>query len=172
MNDMKFKARLKFPKMELKGTETKKEAAKIRGEFVSACQKATYGMQRDVGYWLNEAIEEATWSWPRATQRKNGSYVAPGLRNIVDTGNLKQSLKIATNFGKTQSSLVIKYTAPYAALVHYGGYIRPYGNQNAKAVYLPARPWISNTLMGAADEGSSDLFDFTGLFKERVSAQL
>lgn len=65
----------------------------------------------------------------------DNSIVENGL---VDTGNLKSSLIVTTG----NDGINIAYTAPYAALLHFGGYIIPYGNQNAKPVYIPGRPWV------------------------------
>lgn len=63
-------------------------------------------------------------------------------QNLVDTGNLKSSLTIDLRY----NVIDITYDAPYADLLHYGGYIRPYGNPNAKKVYIPGRPWVENVL--------------------------
>lgn len=62
--------------------------------------------------------------------------------NVIDTGNLKSSLQIDVRY----NVIDITYDAPYADLMHYGGYIRPYGNPNAKKVYIPGRPWVENIL--------------------------
>ena len=59
---------------------------------------------------------------------------------LVDTGALRDSLIVA----RTPSGLEIRYTAPYAGLLHEGGYIQPYGNQNAEKVFIPGRPWIAH----------------------------
>ena len=40
------------------------------------------------------------------------------------------------------------YNSPYANLVHYGGYVTPYGNPDAAAVYVPGRPWIKAATQG------------------------
>jgi len=62
--------------------------------------------------------------------------------NLVETGNLKNSLIIDTS----DNSIKISYDAPYAALMHYGGYIIPYGNPNTQPVYIAPRPWIEVVL--------------------------
>ncbi len=61
----------------------------------------------------------------------------------VDTGALMNSGSVAfhSNFINIDYS-----TSPYAALVHYGGYIAPYGNVNIKKVYIPGRPWLEASL--------------------------
>lgn len=78
---------------------------------------------------LDTAIR-ASWGW------------RDGSRDIVDTGELAKSLDI-TRSGKKIS---ISYGTEYAALVHYGGYIQPYGNPSAESVYLPGRPWVAAVL--------------------------
>lgn len=80
---------------------------------------------------LNSAMA-ASWGW------------SSGVRDIIDTGELRNSLSIAVENGNVK----ISYDAPYAKLVHYGGYIMPYGNSNASQVYLPGRPWVTATLEG------------------------
>ena len=49
---------------------------------------------------------------------------------------------------KSGSEIIVSYSEPYAALIHYGGYILPYGNPNADKVYIPPRPWVESTLKG------------------------
>lgn len=60
----------------------------------------------------------------------------------VDTGKLRSSLIISTD----RDGLTIDYSSPYANLVHYGGYIQPYGNPNARPVYQAPRPWVDIAL--------------------------
>lgn len=62
--------------------------------------------------------------------------------DLIDTGRLRDSLQIIN----TGTSFDIRYSAPYAGLVHEGGYILPYGNQNAEKVFVPGRPWINMAL--------------------------
>ena len=81
---------------------------------------------------LDAAISSPVWSWE------------DGSRDIVDSGELKNSLNITWNGMRA----IIRYDVPYAMLVHEGGYIQPYGNPNAERVYLPGRPWIRSTLLG------------------------
>jgi phage gpG-like protein len=99
---------------------------------------------RDIAAPLTEALNRAmaaSWGW------------SEGARDIIDTGELRDSLEITTMNGDVQ----IAYSAPYAGLVHYGGYISPYGNANIERVYLPGRPWVTATLEG---NGPVPQFDF------------
>lgn len=72
-------------------------------------------------------------------QYLNQSISSNGL---VDSGELKNSLSVEM----TPSGLEIRYSAPYAALMHEGGYITPYGNPNAQKVFIPGRPWIDEAV--------------------------
>lgn len=80
---------------------------------------------------LNESMQ-ASWGWTE------------GTRDIIDTGELMNSLRIEIK-GKNIS---ITYDSPYAMLVHYGGYIMPYGNDRIERIYIPGRPWIDAVLNG------------------------
>ena len=64
-------------------------------------------------------------------------------RSIVDSGDLKQSKSF--KLAGMQASWV--WTANYAAAVHEGAYINPFGN-TSKTVQLPARPWTEAVLQG------------------------
>jgi phage gpG-like protein len=67
-----------------------------------------------------------------------------GGSDIVDTGELMNSLEITIE----GDSVTMAYTSEYAAIVHYGGYIRPYGNESAEKVYIPGRPWLQAVIEG------------------------
>lgn len=173
LDNIKLTAVVKMPKMALDPGDTKKQALKKTTAFVGAFQKAAQGTERNVGYWLTEAVQEKVWDWPRATQRQNGAWVPKGIRDIVDTGNLNASKKVSTSFGKTQAKLLVRYTAPYASIVHWGGYIVPYGNQKLDAVYLPPRPWIKGIfLYQGATGGESDEFGYLDQIREKMLKSL
>lgn len=75
---------------------------------------------------LDDAVESPVWTWSDG-----------GARDIVDTGALKNSLVIDVNdFG-----LIVSYTMPYAAIVHYGGVTR-------NGFVYPERPWVQATMVG------------------------
>lgn len=160
--------RIPMPKVNFKGP--KKEVAKYRGKFVGAFQKAVFKTESNIGYWLDEAMDESTWNWKGTTFRANGTTVS-SPRNIVDTGELKRSKKLSTKFGSTQATYTVKYTAPYAKLVHYGGYITPYG-RGRNQVYIPGRPWIDLIFREDSNFGDSDRFDFLGEIKDQMKDQL
>lgn len=74
-------------------------------------------------------------------------YLNASIQNndLVDSGELKNSLSIS----KTPSGVEVRYSAPYAALMHEGGYITPYGNKNAQKAFIPGRPWIDQAIKAA-----------------------
>ncbi len=116
------------------------EAIKIANEIIA---------QR-LGEALDAAIDSAVWAWG-----------ADGPRDIYDTGKLKASRQISINSNK----IVISYNVPYAGIVHFGGYILPYGNPNAKKVYLPARPWVDSVVLGG---GPVPKFDFESIYTQAI----
>lgn len=76
-----------------------------------------------------EEIKSDQWEWAGITRRKNGETVG-SPRNIVDTGELLDSLKIL----KSGNSALIYWDAPHAAIVHEG-YVSDSGY-----LYV-GRPW-------------------------------
>jgi phage gpG-like protein len=83
--------------------------------------------------------------------------------DIVDTGELKNSLTIITTAG----GISLNYSAPYAALVHYGGYITPYGNQKLEKVYIAGRPWVDSVIKGG---GPVPRFNFEDIYREAIKS--
>ena len=84
-----------------------------------------------------------------------------GAADIIDTGKLLAS----RNINYSNGTLTISYDVPYFGIVHFGGYMQPYGNINAKKVYIPARPWITYTLYGG---GPVPKFDFEAAYKQAL----
>lgn len=105
----------------------------VEGILLQEGEKITPKMYESIVHIMRAKLDAAmssSWGW------------IEGNRDIIDTGELKDSLSITIG----TSGVEIKYDSEYAALVHYGGYIQPYGNPNADSVYLPARPWIDAVL--------------------------
>ena len=76
-------------------------------------------------------IEEQKWGWPNDTHRRNGSIVG-SPRDIVDTGELRDSLKVEhISFSETLYS----YQCDHAIIVHEGATL-------ASGTVIPARPWV------------------------------
>lgn len=112
--------------MEWKWTES--GIADISRSLEEAHQEAIRSLQGPLSDYL-DAMMSAGWGW------------SDGSRDIIDTGTLKNSGRVVV----TGDNIVVTYSADYANLIHYGGYIQPYGNLNIEKVYIPGRPWISAT---------------------------
>ena len=98
---------------------------------------------------LNEALKAGVWAW-------NG-----GARDIYDTGELARSVSVQAS----SDGILVSYSAPYANIVHNGGYIHPYGNMSARPIYLPPRPWVTAVLYGG---GPIAPFDFDAFFRNNM----
>ena len=96
---------------------------------------------------LQRSLKTSVWAWPRSTVRQSGG-TAGSPRDIFDTGKLSRSQKVVTNYSGGSLMVNIKYSAPYASIVHYGGTHRPYGDESRPLQLLPARPWIYATVTG------------------------
>ena len=104
---------------------------------------------------VKEAIENdlddmmgASWGW------------TSGARDIVDTGALRDSKNVTVS----GENILISYGEPYAQLIHSGGYIQPYGNKNAAAVYIPGRPWVGAVL--GVDNGPLEPTDWQQVYQD------
>ena len=86
---------------------------------------------------LREAINAGIW------RLRNG-----GTGDIIDSGKLLGSQRVISD----GSSIQISYGVPYAGLIHYGGYIVPYGDRKQRPIFIPARPWVS-TVLGSQFNG-------------------
>ena len=65
---------------------------------------------------------------------------------VYSSGRLLRSGEVRVVNGS--SGIEISYDVPYAGLIHYGGYITPYGSSSQQKVYIPPRPWIAAVLNG------------------------
>jgi phage gpG-like protein len=113
---------------------------RLQEKVTTAINQATVVIAQELEVALKNAMASNSWSTPS------------GSGDIIDTGRLMESGVIKAD----GSSIVIAYTAPYAAIVHYGGYIAPFGNQSSR-VYLPARPWVQSVLRGGGPVEKFDL---------------
>lgn len=87
-------------------------------EFLLAAVDRAF--DRLVEYFKNlqvEELEAEKWEWYGQTKRSSGE-VAGLIRNIVDSGDLKNTLRLLS-LGKSHT--VYDYPVPYAELVHEGG---------------------------------------------------
>lgn len=136
----------KTPKVKVE-TNSKKERQEALAALVRGVQGGARRIESYLPALLDKAMDSSAWSWPRPTARKNGSFAGTS-RNIVDTGELKGSLSVSVKFMKTKTNFMIKYSAPYAALIHEGGYIAPYGRTDLSPSFIPGRPWIKAVMEG------------------------
>ena len=118
------KIEIQMPKVAGKA-DTKKMQAAVKAALSKGAQKGTTYVQKSLGTKLDQSITDV---------------------GAIDTGRLKNSLEIRAKFSQTKVGFSIIYKTPYAAFVHYGGVMRPYGNPNAATVTIPGRPWIDLAL--------------------------
>jgi len=95
---------------------------------------------------LAMAMKDNVWDW---------DY---GDGDIYDTGALQKSGRVVVS----GDSLQVLYDEEYAAIVHYGGYIYPYGNPNV-SIYMPGRPWVQSVILGG---GPVPQFDMQGTYNK------
>lgn len=107
-----------------------------------AARRATEIVMGELYAAFQQSFTAKAWDWPRETQRTAGAPVG-SPRNIIDTGNLRQSGSYQMT-GPYQATF--KWSAQYATAVHEGAYIFPWGNRDAERIYLPPRPWTRAVL--------------------------
>ena len=112
--------------------KSKSNISGIGASVSRSLDNAVNDMASIIDMTLREAIMADVW------QGIDGTNV-----DIVSSSRLLNSQNVSTS----GSRVIINYSVPYANLVHYGGYIVPYGNKNARAVYVPARPWVTLSLI-------------------------
>ena len=123
----------------------------LKAGFQRAINRASERIAVDLKAALDDALRSGGWPVPG------------GTADIYDTGELLRSGVVEI----TEQGVTIAYSAPYAALVHYGGYINPYGNTSTR-VYLPPRPWVDAVLNGG---GPVQAFDFLRYYGEEIEAE-
>lgn len=154
--------------------------AEIPAGAVQALEDAAKEAFMDVAAELDgrfqSAITSDSWSWPRQSKRgvsgstlkeksknwRRASYNTGTTRNIVDSGDLAQSHVF--NVSGLKAEYV--WTASHAAWVHEGARIKPWGNQNAATVTLPARPWTTAVLKGG--NPSIPVYDFSSELARKI----
>ena len=165
------KAEIQMPKVEGKKDQSKKMQAAVRTALSKGAQKGATYVQESLKVALDNSIESSVWGpfspkFPYVS--KGGNQRGSGERSNVDTGALRDSLSIKAKFSQTKVGFTITYKQPYAAFVHYGGAIQPYGNPNAATVMIPARPWVQAVFEGTH---SQPKFDMKTPFDRGISEQ-
>ena len=165
----KAKAEIKLPsKAQIKESGADNDMA--RKAITQGTLRGSRIVEKELPSYLSGAMESRVWG-PFSPKfpyyRKNGELVGAGTRDLIDTGRLHDSLSIKTTFLQTKVVTTIQYSAPYARLVHAGGVIQPYGNPNATARILPARPWVTSTLTPG---GPVPFYDYTRVYNAEIAA--
>ena len=145
MANFKYNTKMSIgmPKVEGQNNTAKMKAA-VKKELSKGAQKGATYVENDLKQALTDSVN-SQWAWNE------------GSRDIVDTGRLRDSLKIKTSFLQTKVTFAVQYNVPYAAFVHYGGMIKPYGNPNAADVLIPARPWVQAVFDGTYGQEKFDM---------------
>jgi phage gpG-like protein len=125
-------------------------APDFEARLEAAVARASQRITADLKQALDDALRSNVWS------------TRSGAADIYETGELLASGSVTAN----DNGLTIAYDAPYAALVHFGGYIHPYGNIRTK-VYLPPRPWVRSVLSGG---GPVPQFNFQQYYTQEIAA--
>jgi hypothetical protein len=125
-------------------------ASDFEARLEAAIARASQRIATDLKQALDDALRSGVW------------LTRSGPADIYETGELLASGSVTVD----QNGLTIAYDAPYAALVHFGGYIHPYGNLQAR-VYLPPRPWVQSVLNGG---GPVPQFDFQQYYTQEIAA--
>lgn len=131
--------------------KVKMNEARILNGLQNAIKRANARITVDLKAALDAALRAGVWSTPS------------GAADIYETGELLSSGSVTVG----PTGVTVSYDAPYAALVHYGGYIHPYGNMSAR-VYLPPRPWLDSVVRGG---GPVPEFDFKRYYLEEIGAE-
>lgn len=139
---------------------------------------------------FDAAISGNHWPWPDKTPRWGGARdletamdnwntyltgngggkkpraVAGSPRSIVDSGTLKQSREFSLN--RAELKAYWNWSADYAAAVHEGAYINPFGNKN-KIIQLPGRPWITAVMIGGTVAQGIPVYDVKAELRRTIS---
>ena len=123
-----------------------KQVEKFPYEARKAFKSTLEIIANDLMATLDENMEAKAWDWKG------------DKRDIVETGDLKESGRVYLE----GDDIVISYSQEYAAIVHFGGYIKSGFNPDIQ-IYYPARPWVEATLLG---NGPVPGFDFNTALEE------
>lgn len=164
-NNFKFKINVELPK----GTA---EALK------RASEQAMKEVAAELTGRFDDAISSAVWPWDlgqskrglggstlgeRAKAWKKAKFNTGSPRSIVDSGDLKQS----RTFSLKGLTAEWAWTAEYAAAVHEGARIHPWGDPKNGTIQMPARPWTEAVLKGGTG-ASIEVYDFTTELSKRI----
>lgn len=142
---------------------TARTSVKVNLDVAGRSNRAVEAARKIVAAELNSAFQDAlgskVWNWPRPTIRSGGQD-AGSPRNIVDT----EILKASNSYSISGGVATFKWSVDYAAAVHYGANIYPWGDKSRPKVNLPARPWTS-AVLGTINIGGIEPYDYRSQFK-------
>lgn len=145
----------------------KQVAAELDGRFADALSGSYWTWDNRYGGKSKRGLSGSTVG-ERAKAWNAASFNTPMQRSIVDSGELKQS----GTFSLSKNRASWKWTADYAAAVHDGARIQPWGNKSAGAVTLPGRPWTDAVLIGGVGNYSGEKYEFTEELQRRIAKLL
>jgi hypothetical protein len=123
---------------------------KIGQQVERAISSANETISQRLADALDQAMRSQVWG------------TSGGNADIIDSGALSASLNVTVS----GTQINVSYGEPYANLVHYGGYILPYGNASLEKVYVPPRPWVQSVLQGG---GPVPRFDFESIYRQAIA---
>lgn len=154
----------------------------ISDGITQALREATVKAFKEVAAELDgrytDSLKGAYWAWPRQSKRGVGGstlsevaknwrkkgFTTGSPRSITDSGDLASS----ASFSCTGLTAEWFWSIEYAAAVHDGAWIRPWGNERADKVLLPARPWTEAVLKGHPHY-SGEIYDFSTRLSQAIS---
>jgi len=125
-----------------------KKIEKIPGRVAEAHARTMEIVASKLKEALDDAMNSNSWQWINDT------------RDIIDTTALRESGRVTYN--KTTQQLSITYGLEYAAIVHFGGYIKSGYNPDVQ-IFYPARPWIESVFKGT---NGIQKFPFAAIYRE------
>ncbi len=140
-SDFSAKLKIESPDLRRKGNLEKG----YRTALVKALSSSTRKVENQVKEAINTNMTSSIWAWPRDTERQSGRTVG-SPRDIIDTGNLLSKNYVRITYTTRGASIIVGNNSPYAGIVHFGGYILPYGDRSKRPVFIPGRPWIGVAL--------------------------
>lgn len=117
----------------------------IRTDFIKEMTKGASAIQNELYEVIVSNIETPMWPWRNPkNNRKAGSLLNEDSspRDIVDTGKLQNANVVQVKFLQSGFKIEVRNKMSYSGIVHWGGYIRPYGNNAAEKVWVQGRPWV------------------------------
>ena len=107
----------------------------LSDEMEQALQESWDDLTAYIARRFTNEINDERWEWPRE----------PSPRDIVGTGNLRNSLRISRGVDPGKLESIFEWAAPYAAHVHDGAVFKA-SDAEGNPRTLTARPWTRPVL--------------------------